>query len=139
VPEQQLNRANVGSGFQQMDGIAAQCRQFGVSDSKMRMCLRDGGLSSRKAGAPPPRAEEAATVIFVLFLAVRTPARKRPGGSPCRASFHFPPPANWRFAVKYLRFLAVCGIAVSAVFHIMVWALEAQTPASKSSPRIVGT
>jgi len=41
--------------------------------------------------------------------------------------------------MKCLRFLAANGVAVSAVFHIMVCALEAQTPADKSLPRIQGT
>jgi len=42
-------------------------------------------------------------------------------------------------AVKWLRFLTVCGIAVSAVFPMMVGALQAQTPASNSLPLILGT
>jgi len=40
--------------------------------------------------------------------------------------------------VKYPRVPAVYGIAVSAVFPIMVWGLQAQTPASKSLPLILG-
>ena len=41
--------------------------------------------------------------------------------------------------MKCLRFLTVCGIAVSAVFPMMVGALQAQTPASNSLPLILGT
>ena len=41
--------------------------------------------------------------------------------------------------MKCLRFLAVWGVAVSAVFHVIVCALQAQTPAAKSWPLIVGT
>jgi hypothetical protein len=41
--------------------------------------------------------------------------------------------------VKSLRFCTVCGVAASAVLHITVCALQAQTPARKSSPPIVGS
>jgi hypothetical protein len=41
--------------------------------------------------------------------------------------------------VKSLRVLAVYGVAASAVLHVIVCALQAQTPASKSSPLIVGS
>ena len=41
--------------------------------------------------------------------------------------------------VRYLRFLTIYGVAVSALFQIWVCALQAQTPASKSLPIIVGT
>jgi hypothetical protein len=41
--------------------------------------------------------------------------------------------------LKRIRFLTVCGIAVSAVFHIMVCALQAQAPASRPLPLILGT
>jgi hypothetical protein len=41
--------------------------------------------------------------------------------------------------LKRMRFLTVCGISVSAVFHIMVCALQAQAPASRPLPLILGT
>jgi hypothetical protein len=41
--------------------------------------------------------------------------------------------------VKYLKFFTVCGVGVPALFHVMVCALQAQTPANRSSPLIVGT
>jgi hypothetical protein len=41
--------------------------------------------------------------------------------------------------VKCLRFATVSGIALSALLQIMICALQAQTPARKSLPLVVGT
>jgi hypothetical protein len=41
--------------------------------------------------------------------------------------------------VKGLKFLIICGIAASAVYHVVVSALQAQTPARKPPPLILGT
>ena len=41
--------------------------------------------------------------------------------------------------MKRLRFFTICCVAVFGLFHVMACTLQAQTPANKSLPPIVGT